>query len=71
MLKPRGTNAAGHKGWYEVKCRICAKKLYIGDSIVYHCPKCVQQFEAYFCEAHARKLHYRCPYCGTELKLFI
>jgi len=71
VLKPRGTNAAGHKGWYEVKCRICAKKLYIGDDPVYHCPKCYQKYEAYFCEAHARKLHMKCPYCGSDLRLFI
>jgi len=71
VLSPRGSNAAGHRGWYTVKCRICARKLYIGSDVVYYCPKCHIKYSTYFCEAHSRKLHRRCPYCGTELKLYL
>jgi len=71
VLRPRGTNASGHRGWYEVKCRICAKKMYIGDDIIYHCPKCAQKYNAYFCLADAKRLHMRCPYCSSELTLVL
>uniref|UniRef100_A0A7C5USE8 Uncharacterized protein n=1 Tax=Ignisphaera aggregans TaxID=334771 RepID=A0A7C5USE8_9CREN len=71
MLKPRGCNSSGHKGWYEVKCRICAKKIYLGDDIIYYCPKCAQKYDAYFCLADAKRVYMRCPYCEGELQLFI
>lgn len=63
MLRPRGANSMGHKGWHEFKCAICAKKLYIGDTVTFKCPKC----DTYFCEADAKRLRYRCPYCGSDL----
>jgi len=72
LIKPRGCNASGHKGWVELKCRICAKKLYIGDDIIYVCPKCSRTQDAYFCIADAKKtIHMKCPYCGSELKLLL
>ncbi len=71
MLRPRGAWATGHKGWYEVKCSICAKKLYLGDDIVYWCPKCGPKYGIYYCRADAKRLHGKCPFCGTELVLVI
>uniref|UniRef100_A0A7C4H7J8 Uncharacterized protein n=1 Tax=Ignisphaera aggregans TaxID=334771 RepID=A0A7C4H7J8_9CREN len=71
MIKPRGCNASGHKGWIELKCRLCAKKLYIGDDTIYVCPKCGSKYEAYFCIADAKKFHMKCPYCGSDLNLLL
>lgn len=71
MIKPRGCNASGHKGWVEVKCRICAKKLYIGDDIIYTCPRCGNVREAHFCISDAKKVQMKCPYCGNDLKLLL
>lgn len=71
MIKPRGCNSSGHRGWIEVKCRICAKKLYIGDDIIYKCPKCGENLGAYFCIPDAKKVGMHCPYCGNELKLVL
>ncbi len=63
----RGINAVGHLGWVEVKCRICARKMDVTTDIVYACPACEEKYEAYFCPADAKRLHYRCPFCGREL----
>jgi len=63
----QGVNTAGHKGWVTVRCRLCGRKLDITRDIVYVCPKCRETQNAYFCEAHARKLKYKCPFCGSEL----
>lgn len=71
MIRPRGCNASGHRGWYELKCRICAKKLYVGDDVIYHCPKCAKKYEAYFCVADVKKLGRRCPYCNADLVTLI
>ena len=73
----KGTNALGHPGWTRVKCRICAATLDITGQapggrkfeLVYYCPKCAEDYEAYFCRADARSLKYKCPYCRGELKL--
>ncbi len=35
--------------------------------IVYACPKCAEDYNAYFCRADARSLKYRCPFCRAEL----
>ncbi len=64
----KGINAVGHLGWVEVKCRICARKLDVTVDIVYACPYCKDKYEAYFCPADAKRLHYRCPFCGRELQ---
>ncbi|MFP3233026.1 MAG: hypothetical protein RXR08_04895 [Sulfolobaceae archaeon] len=66
-IKGRGSTAYGHIGWVQVYCRICNRKLKMGTDIVYKCPKCEKKYMAYFCEADARGLKYRCPYCGSEL----
>jgi DNA-directed RNA polymerase subunit RPC12/RpoP len=66
-IKGRGSAAYGHIGWVQVYCRICNRKLKMGTDIVYKCPKCEKKYRAYFCEADARGLKYRCPYCGSEL----
>ncbi|MEM0026653.1 MAG: hypothetical protein QXT53_01790 [Ignisphaera sp.] len=71
MLRPRGCNASGHKGWYEVKCSICAKKLYLGDDIVYQCPKCGSKYNLYYCQADAKRLNMKCPFCGSDLVLVV
>jgi uncharacterized protein (UPF0212 family) len=36
---------------------------------VYVCPHCREKYDAYFCAADARRLHYRCPFCGRRLEL--
>lgn len=64
-----GVNAGGHKGWVTVKCRLCAREMDITKNIVYYCPKCVSNHRSYFCEADARRLKYKCPYCGHELEV--
>jgi len=69
----KGVNKAGHKGWTTVKCVICHRDLDLFKAVdtgdVYYCPKCLKAGrEAYFCVAHARNVHYKCPFCGSELK---
>ncbi|MGC9121609.1 MAG: hypothetical protein ACP5HP_01565 [Thermogladius sp.] len=69
----RGVEKSGHKGWTTVYCAICNKKLDLFAAYdtkdVFYCPTCVSKGrDAYFCSADARRLHYRCPYCGGELK---
>ncbi len=69
----KGVNKAGHKGWTTVKCVICHRDLDLFKAVdtgdVYYCPKCLKAGrEAYFCAAHARNVHYKCPLCGSELK---
>lgn len=69
----KGVNKAGHKGWTTVKCAICHKDIDLFKAVetgdAYYCPRCINRGrEVYFCAAHAKKLHYRCPYCGGELK---
>ncbi len=64
----KGVNTGGHLGWVTVRCRICNRKLEVTREPVYVCPKCRDSQDAYFCEAHARKVKHRCPYCGTELE---
>ncbi len=71
MISPRGCNAGGHRGWFTMKCRICARVLTVGEDLIYVCPKCEEKYEAYFCEADYRKLHGRCPYCNSELQLLV
>ena len=63
----KGINAVGHLGWVKYKCRICARVLDISEDIVYACPSCKDKYNAYFCSADAKRLHYRCPFCGREL----
>jgi hypothetical protein len=72
----KGINAMGHLGWVTVRCRICATWLDITGgvgrvkkSIVYACPRCAQEYEAYFCRACAKKVRYTCPYCRSPLTL--
>ncbi len=67
----KGVNAMGHIGWVRRKCRICARTLIIGRDMVYHCPKCSKDRDAFFCEADYKRLKGRCPFCGSELKLVI
>jgi DNA-directed RNA polymerase subunit RPC12/RpoP len=72
----KGTNAHGHMGWVTVRCRVCGRYLSItGQSpasrkieVVYYCPNCAKDYGAYFCQADARMLKYRCPFCGGPLK---
>ncbi|MCE4603717.1 MAG: hypothetical protein F7B20_01980 [Aeropyrum sp.] len=71
----QGTNAMGHEGWTRVRCRVCATYMDITGQppggrkidLVYACPKCARDYNAYFCRADARSLKYRCPFCGSEL----
>ena len=63
----RGINSSGHSGWTTTKCRICALKIDITMDITYICTHCVEKYEAYFCPADAKRLHYRCPFCDREL----
>jgi predicted amidophosphoribosyltransferase len=64
----RGINYAGHKGWTEIKCRVCALKLDLTLDVVYACSYCKDKYEAYFCPADAKRLHYKCPFCGRKLE---
>ena len=64
----KGVNAFGHLGWVTKKCRICAAKIDITRDLYYVCPHCKDRYDAYFCPADAKRLHYRCPFCGRELK---
>ncbi|MEZ0394229.1 MAG: hypothetical protein ABWK00_04200 [Desulfurococcaceae archaeon] len=69
----KGVNKGGHKGWTTVKCVICNKNIDLFEAYdtkeAYYCPRCTTKFrEVFFCAADARRLHYRCPYCGSELK---
>lgn len=71
----RGVNKAGHRGWITEKCIMCATKLdfyHAYDSKnIYYCPRCIETgLKAYFCIADAKKVHYRCPYCRSELKSY-
>lgn len=67
--KAKGINTHGHLGWVTVKCRICAAKLDVTKRLVYRCPQCyVDPVRAYFCEADARRLRYKCPFCGKKLE---
>ncbi len=70
MGRIKGVNAQGHLGWVTVRCRICNRKLDVTKHPVYKCPKCEKKYQAYFCEADARVLHYKCPYCRTPLVPF-
>ncbi|MEM0224487.1 MAG: hypothetical protein QXM43_07725 [Desulfurococcaceae archaeon] len=71
----KGANKPGHKGWTTEKCIMCATTLdffhgYDAKNI-YYCPKCLSNgIKAYFCAADARKVHYKCPYCKSDLKLY-
>ena len=74
----KGTNAAGHIGWVTVYCSICNTKLSLSGykprsarqvEVVYACPRCLDEHESYFCAADARRVKFRCPYCGSKLVL--
>ena len=64
-----GAAAMGHLGWVEVRCIICARWILITKDEYYECPKCKEDRRAIFCSSCAKKLHYRCPFCGVELRL--
>jgi len=69
----KGTSKAGHKGWTTVYCAICNTKIDVFKAVdeknLYYCPTCKSKdIEAFFCTAHARNLHFKCPYCKNELK---
>lgn len=66
-----GVNASGHEGWIRFYCRICNKKMRVGTEPIYFCPKCAQSREAYFCLADYKKLKGKCPYCDSELQLYL
>ncbi|MDT7896013.1 MAG: hypothetical protein ACO2O0_02950 [Desulfurococcales archaeon] len=66
-----GANAKGHEGWRRYRCAICSTTLLVGDTTIYICPKCGQIRGSRFCTACARITHYRCPYCGSELRIYI
>ncbi|HWQ17669.1 MAG TPA: hypothetical protein VNL13_07570 [Sulfolobales archaeon] len=66
-----GVNAKGHGGWRTYRCSICATTLLVGDTTIYFCPRCSQTRQARFCGACARRTHHRCPYCGTDLRIYI
>jgi len=71
----RGSNSLGHPGWTRVRCRVCNMKLDITGQppgarridIVYACPRCAEDYGAYFCRADAKSLKFKCPFCGSEL----
>jgi len=67
----KGVNAQGHHGWVSVRCRVCNKKLDTTRNVVFKCPKCATKYDAYFCEADARVLHYRCPFCNEQLVSYV
>lgn len=75
----KGTQGLGHIGWITVKCRICATRLDLsgrkpgvvrGLQVVYYCPKCYRDHDTYLCHADARRVKYKCPYCGSQLAVF-
>ncbi|MEM0020687.1 MAG: hypothetical protein QW039_01265 [Fervidicoccaceae archaeon] len=68
--KVKGINTHGHLGWVTKRCRICGRLMDVTRQIVYKCPTCEKKYSAYFCEADAKLLHYRCPYCKGQLVLF-
>lgn len=73
-IRIRGSNSYGHVGWLSYKCAICSTTVVVGSpiphrSIAYRCPKDMTKFNAYFCEADARGLKYKCPYCGSDLEM--
>lgn len=72
----KGVNSAGHKGWSTVYCIICNKKLDVFQAYeqknIYYCPECRGKgVDAYFCHAHASNVHFKCPFCKGELKLYV
>jgi predicted RNA-binding Zn-ribbon protein involved in translation (DUF1610 family) len=69
----QGVNKSGHRGWTTEKCILCATTLDFLQGYdlknIYYCPRCLEsRVKAYFCAADARKVHYKCPFCGSELK---
>ncbi|MEM1620242.1 MAG: hypothetical protein QXU97_01970 [Fervidicoccaceae archaeon] len=68
--RARGINAMGHLGWVTKKCAVCSIKLDISKRLVYYCDKCSKTLNAFFCEADAKRLRYRCPYCGEKLATY-
>jgi DNA-directed RNA polymerase subunit RPC12/RpoP len=67
--KVRGLNTSGHRGWFTVYCRICGRPLDLTKDVVYACPTCKDKYEAYFCSADARRVGYKCPFCGKQLEI--
>ena len=73
----KGTSAHGHVGWVTVYCRVCGAGLNVTGQkprsrrvdVVYACPKCAEQYEAYFCAADARAVKYTCPFCRSRLEI--
>ncbi|BCU68348.1 hypothetical protein HS7_17850 [Sulfolobales archaeon HS-7] len=66
-IRMKGTNAYGHSGWLTHKCVICSRSIRVGGTIIYTCPKDAEKLRAYFCEADARNVKYKCPFCGEQL----
>jgi len=69
----RGVNKSGHRGWTTEKCILCATTLDFLQGYdlknIYYCPRCLENnVKAYFCVADSRKVHFKCPFCGSELK---
>lgn len=69
----KGASKTGHRGWTTVYCAICSTKLDVFKAVdekhIYYCQSCTSKgFEAFFCTAHARNLHFKCPYCKSEIK---
>ncbi len=66
-----GAAAMGHKGWVTARCYICGKKLDLTKDTVYYCPKChSREYKIFYCVADAKRLHYKCPFDGVELKIY-
>ncbi len=66
-----GASAMGHRGWITARCYVCAKKLNVVKDTIYYCPKCHSKgHKILYCDADAKRLHYKCPFDGSELKLY-
>ncbi len=63
-----GAAAMGNLGWVRVRCKLCGTWILITKEEYYVCPNCEKRFNATFCAPCAKKIHYRCPYCRSELK---
>lgn len=62
-----GSNAMGHRGWVILRCRICGRILDVTREEAYYCPKCGEEYGAYFCSPDSKTLHYKCPFCNGAI----
>jgi len=71
-IRLKGTNSAGHMGWFTRKCVRCQTSLRIGtEQLIYRCTTPEHKDFVYLCSACSRSLGMKCLYCGHELELVI